>query len=42
MGMLRGVGLVAVLLSSLGCLSREEQSDAAFDRGNAASDRKDY
>ena len=42
MGMLRGVGLVAVLLSSLGCLSREEQADAAFDRGNAASDRKDY
>jgi serine/threonine-protein kinase len=38
----RGLVWVVVLLPVLGCSSREEQSEAAFDRGNAAMARKDY
>jgi hypothetical protein len=42
MGIRRGAGLLVLLLSTLGCSSREERSDDALDRGNAAADRKDY
>ena len=42
MGIVRGVSLLLALLSMLGCSSREERSDAAFDRGYAAMERKDY
>jgi len=41
MRILRGLGLVVVVLST-GCLSREERSDEAYDRGCAALERKDY
>ena len=41
MSIRRGVGLV-LLLSSLGCSSREQQSEDALERGNAAMDRRDY
>ena len=30
------------MLSTLGCSSREQQSDEALERGNAAMDRRDY
>src|SRR4051794_23795637 len=42
MAILRGVGLLVLLLPALGCSSREQRSEEAFDRGNAAADRKDY
>jgi tetratricopeptide (TPR) repeat protein len=38
----RVFGLLIVLVPIVGCLSREERSDEAFDRGNAALERKDY
>src|SRR5262245_47540364 len=38
----RGIGLSVVLLSALGCSSREQQSDDAYGRGIVAMDRKDY
>jgi tetratricopeptide (TPR) repeat protein len=42
MSMLRGFGLLLILLPALGCSSHEQQSDDAYDRGIAAMDRKDY
>jgi len=42
MRIVRGVGLLIVLLLIVGCMSREERSDEAFDRGYAAMERKDY
>ena len=42
MGILRRVGLLVLVLSPLGCSSREQRSEAAFDRGNAAMAKKDY
>jgi tetratricopeptide (TPR) repeat protein len=42
MRLVRHVGLLVLLLSGLGCSSREQRSAEAFDRGNAAADRKDY
>jgi tetratricopeptide (TPR) repeat protein len=42
MAIRRGVGLLVLLLATLGCASREQRSEKAFDRGNAAMARKDY
>ena len=42
MAILRGVGLLLLLMPALGCSSREDRSDEALERGNAAADRKDY
>jgi tetratricopeptide (TPR) repeat protein len=47
MRVLRGVGSLALLLSMLGCATREQQSreqrsEDAFQRGTAAMDRKDW
>jgi serine/threonine-protein kinase len=42
MSMFRGLGLALLLLSALGCSSREQQSDEAIERGNAAMDQHDY
>src|SRR5262245_52159629 len=39
---LRRVGLLVILLSMLGCASREERAAKAIERGNAAMARKDY
>ena len=36
-----GLGLAVLLQSALGCMSREEQSDEALERGNAAMDQHD-
>ena len=42
MRVLRGVGLLALLVSMLGCATREQRSEDAFQRGSAAMDRKDW
>jgi tetratricopeptide (TPR) repeat protein len=42
MRVLRGVGLLALLVPMLGCATREQRSEDAFQRGSAAMDRKDW
>lgn len=41
MSIRRGLGML-VLLSAVGCATREDLADEAFERGNAAHDQKDY
>ena len=42
MGIRPAVGVLVVLLATLGCSSREQRSEKAYQRGTAALDRKDY
>ena len=42
MCILRGIGVLALLVSMLGCTAREQGLEAVLERGEAAIDRKEW